>query len=263
MIDLHSHILPGLDDGSKNIEETIEMARISVSEGINKIVATPHHRKPRYLTKKEDVLGKTIYINSILKQKNIDLKIYTGMEIRMSRDIPEKLRNDELLSLNESKYILIELPFKEELDYTEDVLHEIKILGYIPVIAHPERYQVVMNDPNYVKKLIEDGCLIQINSNSLTGQFGTECKQVAEILVKHRMVHLVSTDSHSSRNRSPRVKYGIERMKKISDENYVESIISNAHKVFNNQDIEVIYPIAYKQSKLPIKKIVNFLNFRK
>lgn len=263
VIDLHSHILPELDDGSRCEEETIEMAKIAVSEGISKIVVTPHHRKPRYLAKKEDILRKITYINKRLKEENIDLDIYTGMEIHMSRDIPEKLKNNELLSLNGSGYILIELPMTGELDYAEDVLHEIRVLGYIPVIAHPERYEKVIKDPNYVKELIESGCLIQINSNSLTGHFGKESKKTAEILVKHKMVHLVCTDAHSSTRRSPRLKEGIERVKRLNGEEYVDIMMSNADKVFNNKDIEVDYPLTYKQSKGIFKKATKFLRFKK
>lgn len=263
MIDLHNHILPGIDDGSKNLEETIEMAKIAVSEGITKIVVTPHHRRSDYLVEKEDILKKIKYINKVFGDKNISLDIYPGMEIHMSRDIPEKLKNNELLSLNNSRYILIEFPFRGDLDYTEDVLHEIKILGYVPIIAHPERYEKVMKDPNYVKELIENGCLIQMNSNSLIGQFGEECKRTAEILIEHKMVHLLATDAHSCKRRCPKLKQDIEKIKQINNEQYIRSIIDNADKVFNNEEIKIEDALIYKLNKGWIKKFTKLLNIKR
>lgn len=259
MIDLHNHILSEIDDGSRSMEETIEMARIAVEEGISKIIATPHHRKPEYLVDKDHILEKIKNTNQVLKKENIDLKVLPGMEIYMSRDIPEKLANKELLSLNNSSYILIEFPMREELDYIEDVLHEVKIQGYRPIIAHPERYKKVIEDPNYVKRLIEGGCLFQINANSLTGAFGEESKKTVEILIKHKMVHLISTDSHSSKRRSPRIRQALECVRAINGDQYVEVLLDNANKVLNDEKIQIEKPCLYEKKKGFFKKAKRFL----
>lgn len=179
MIDLHNHILPELDDGSRSIEETIEMGKIAESEGISKIIITTHHRKPEYIIDKNVILDKVKFTNELFKKENINIEIFSGMEVFMDRDIPIKLQNNELLSLNNSSYLLIEFPMREKIDYIDDVLHEVKIQGYKPIIAHPERYLEVIKNPNYVKKLIQEGCYIQINASSLTGYFGKESQESA------------------------------------------------------------------------------------
>ena len=263
MIDLHNHILPQIDDGSRSVEETIEMAKIAASEGISKIIITTHHRKPQYIIDKQDILDKVKFTNELFKKENIDIEIFPGMEIYIAKDIPLKLKNNELLSLNNSSYLLIEFPMREDVDYIDDTLHEIKVQGYKPIIAHPERYLKVIKDPNYVKDLIEEGCYIQINANSLTGFFGEDSKKTAEILVKHKMVHLISTDAHSSKSRTPRMRQAIEIMKEISDEDYVENIVNNAYKVFNDQEIKIETPIEYQAGKGFRNKIKGLLKAKK
>ena len=249
MIDLHNHILPRIDDGSRSIEETIEMGKIAESEGITKIIITTHHRKPMYIIDKQDVIDKVKSTNELFKKENINIEIFPGMEIFVDKDIPIKLKNNDLLSLNNSSYLLIEFPMREEIDYIDDVLHEIKVQGYKPIIAHPERYLKVIENPNYVKHLIEEGCYIQINASSLTGFFGKKSKETAEILLKHKMVHLISTDAHSAKSRAPYIKQAIEIMKEISGEEYAKYVIDNAHKIFNNQGITREKPIEYQRGK--------------
>ena len=263
MIDLHNHILPELDDGSRSIEETIEMGKIAESEGISKIIITTHHRKPEYIIDKNDILKKIEFTNELFKKENINIEIFPGMEVFIDRDIPVKLKNNELLSLNNSSYLLIEFPMREKIDYIDDVLHEVRVQGYKPIIAHPERYLEVIKNPNYVKKLIEEGCFIQINASSLTGYFGKESKETAEILVKHNMVHLMGTDAHSSRSRAPRIKEAVELMKQIENESYAEKIMSNASKVFNNQEIIVEKPLEYQQKQSFGSKVKKLLKRKK
>ena len=261
MIDLHSHILPELDDGAKDIEETIAMAKIAASQGFTKIIATPHHRKPEYIIKKEDILEKIKLVNEHLQKENIDLEIYPGLEVYIERDIPLKLKNKELLSLNNSSYILIELPMKQSVDYIEDVLHEVKVQGYKPIIAHPERYLKVIEDPNYVKSLIKKGCYMQVNALSFTGYFGEECKRTVETLLKHKMIHLISTDAHSSTRRVPKIKNAIEQMKRLCDETYVDEIINNGFKVFHNENIIMPNPITYVNKKSFMDKVMELVNY--
>ena len=263
MIDLHNHILPELDDGSRSIEETIEMGKIAESEGISKIIITTHHRKPEYIIDKNVILDKVKFTNELFKKENINIEIFSGMEVFMDRDIPIKLQNNELLSLNNSSYLLIEFPMREKIDYIDDVLHEVKIQGYKPIIAHPERYLEVIKNPNYVKKLIQEGCYIQINASSLTGYFGKESQESAEILIKHKMVHLISSDAHSSRSRAPRLVEAIEKMRQLTNDDYAEEIINNASKVFNDQEIIVEKPLEYQQKQGFGKKIKKILNFKK
>ena len=263
MIDLHNHILPEMDDGSRNVEETIEMGKIAENEGISKIIITTHHRKPEYIIDKKDILEKIEFTNELFKKENINIEIFPGMEVFIDRDIPVKLKNNELLSLNNSSYLLIEFPMREKIDYIDDVLHEVKIQGYKPIIAHPERYLEVIKNPNYVNKLIEEGCYIQINASSLTGYFGKESQETAEILIKHNMVHLISTDAHKSKSRAPHILEAMESMKQLTSQIHVKEIINNASKVFKDQKIIVKKPLEYQPKQTFSKKIKKLLNLKK
>ena len=142
--------------------------------------------------------------------------------------------------------------------YTEDILYEIRLLGYKPVIAHPERYIKVMENPNYLKNLIEQGNYIQINSLSIIGILGEKTRQTAEILLKHKMVHFIGTDAHSSRTRSPRIKKALEQMYQWVDGEYVEEIVNNGKLLIKGKEIHIPQPLTYKPGKGFLYNIKNF-----
>ncbi|SMB88937.1 protein-tyrosine phosphatase [Desulfonispora thiosulfatigenes DSM 11270] len=263
MVDLHSHILPEIDDGSKSMEETLKMGRIAASQGFNKIIATPHYIEGEYTITKDKLLETIKRVNACFQKENIKLEVLPGAEVYLSPSLPAKLKAGEISTLNNSPYILIEFPMRDIPVYTEDILYEVRLLGYKPVIAHPERYSKVMEDPNYLKSLIEQGNYVQINSMSITGGLGERVKKTAQILLKHKMVHFIGTDAHSPRARSPKIQGAIEQMKKWTDENYLEKILKNGYNLISGEEIIVLEPLIYQNRNAFLAKFRSIFNIKK
>lgn len=249
MVDLHSHILPNIDDGSKNMEETLKMGRIAEQEGFSKIIATPHYIEGEFILDREQFLNIIKEVNEHFVKNAINIEVLPGLEIYISPDLPSKLKKEEIFTLNNTFYVLIEFPMGNIPIYTEDILYEVRLLGYKPVIAHPERYAKVIEDPNYLKGLIEQGNYVQVNSLSIIGILGKEAKRTAEILLKHRMVHFIGTDAHTSRIRSPRIKEALEQMRQWADNEYVEEILNNGRALIKGEKVDIPQPLTYKPDK--------------
>ncbi|HZK01659.1 MAG TPA: CpsB/CapC family capsule biosynthesis tyrosine phosphatase [Anaerovoracaceae bacterium] len=263
MVDLHSHILPTIDDGSENMEETLEMGKIAEAEGFSKVIATPHYIEGESAPNREQYLNIIKEVNRHFVENAINIEILPGLEVYITPDIPSKLKKGEILTLNNTPYILIELPMFNIPIYTEDILYEIRLLGYKPVIAHPERYGKVMDDPNYLRGLIEQGNYVQINSLSVIGILGEGAKETVEILLKHRMVHFIGTDAHSSGVRSPRIKEALEQMRRWVGSEYVEEIINNGRALIRGEEIYISQPLTYEPKKGFLHDIRRLLNRKK
>lgn len=237
MIDIHSHILPNIDDGAENIETSIKMAQIAESEGIKKMIATPHFIAEDKEIEKKDVLKKVKKLNTILKQQSIDLEILPGEEIFLTPNIPELYEKDRILTLcNKGKYILIELPMMSIPLYTKDVIHSLALKGLTVIIAHPERNIEIQKDANKLREFLHMGALAQVNTLSLHGVFGRRAKHSAEEIIGSGLVHFLATDCHTPRARSPRM----QKAKKLLHPADAKLLLSaNPKKVLQSQDIRV------------------------
>lgn len=207
MIDIHAHILPGIDDGAKTIEESLKMAQIAVTDGITKIIATPHVIAGLYENQKLDIIKLVSELNSRLKAENIPLEILPGAEYRLEPELPQKLQKGALLTLNDTgKYLLAELPDTFIPEYAENVLYQIQLQGIIPVIAHPERNSVLAQNPDRLKKLIDKGMKAQVTTGSITGNFGSRAQKAGLYFLRQGLIHTAASDAHSARGRTPRLK---------------------------------------------------------
>jgi len=250
MIDIHSHILPNVDDGAENIEESIAMARIYLDNGINKVIATPHYIEGYENSIKENNVIALEKLKEALDKEGLDLKVYLGNEIYISMDIPSLIKEGKVATLNDSRYVLIEFPMIDMPMYTESVIYELLLKGYIPIIAHPERYSSIIEDPNILYELISKGALAQLNLPSLEGKYGEEIKNTAEILLKYNMIHLVGTDAHSKGRRAPYVKKSLDLLIELVGETvFIEITYLNPLKVISNEIISPNTPIKYKKPK--------------
>lgn len=198
MIDLHAHILPGLDDGSQSLKESLEMARMAVQSGVRTMVVTPHCVDGRA----REVRGSVLRLRSALQDAQIPLKILEGMEIFGTRETAYLLREERLLTLNRSRYPLIEFPFRSNGDTETEILHSVLESGFRPVVAHPERYLYVQREPALMNLWQKMGCLFQINRGSLLGRFGYEAQKMALALVDRGFATAVASDAHSSTART-------------------------------------------------------------
>lgn len=250
MIDIHSHILWCMDDGPESMEESLAMASIAAKEGISTIVATPHCIDEKDLTGfAQRVEEKCQQLNKALDREGIPLKVIPGAEVYMDLDILEWTGLDEL-TLGNTNYILVEMPMGEVPRYAENFLYHLQLKGLTPIIAHPERNRVIMEDPNLLKRFIELGSLAQINTGSITGLFGSKVQESARILLTHNMGHVLGTDAHSRGKRGPYMREAIELTHKWLGEDRAEEIImTNPRKILQGETLEVDPPKEYRRKK--------------
>ncbi|MCH4890314.1 hypothetical protein EZV73_22215 [Acidaminobacter sp. JC074] len=239
MIDLHSHIIFDVDDGSGSLDESMAIIKRAYRHGITKMFTTSHYIDGSMTAEKEEVLVKLDVLKEKLEEEKIPVDLFPGHEIFLDNQVVDYIESEKALSLNGSKYILVELPMLNELNNLEDILFEIHIKGYVPIIAHPERYVYVQRDTDCVKKWIESGALLQLNLPSLYGKYGPLVEKTAKSLLKRQMIHFVGSDVHNIKSRALSIEkplgiideiLGKEKLYQITDENPL--------KVINNEIIE-------------------------
>lgn len=243
MVDLHCHILPGIDDGSKDIEETLEMARIAVSEGVHHIICTPHYIQYSDYYNKKQVEALVDEMNERLNEEGISLTLSAGHEVYMTPDLPKLVQEGEVSTLNNTQYLLVEFPMNDIPLYAEDVFYELRLMGLTPVLAHPERYPMIIENPNLLLKFLNLGVLCQANVGSIRGFFGERVQETVFKLIEHHMIHFIATDAHTPRNRSPKVQKALEAVTKLDATLAQELFIENPLKVYQNELIELKQPI--------------------
>lgn len=250
MIDIHSHILAKVDDGSINMEMSLSMARQYIENGITKVIATPHFMEDSFNS--DHITNKLAleHLHQELEKNNIPLKVYLGNEIYLSMNTIEDIISGRAVSLNNSKYVLLEMPMYDIPIYIEEVFYQLLIKGYIPIIAHPERNSKIMEDPNILYNYIKKGSLAQLNLPSLEGMYGRSVEQCANILLRHKMIHFVGTDAHTNRTRSPKVNKSLDKLKKIVDEHEYQKITSlNGMLLIQDEFIPIDDPLKVEKKK--------------
>jgi protein-tyrosine phosphatase len=202
MIDIHCHILPGIDDGPTEWGESLAMCEMAVRDGIRTIVATPHVNNGSYFNSKETILKKIEELRERINGK-FDLEILIGADTHVSFDLVERLQSKEIPAINNKNYILLELPHELLPPNLENFIFNMKVAGITPIITHVERTLWIKKHFQILKKFINVGALMQITAMSITGEFGRSAKQWSEKLLKENMVHIIASDSHSINGRPP------------------------------------------------------------
>lgn len=266
MIDIHSHILPKVDDGSKDLSMSIEMAKMYLDSGIKTVIATPHYIEESNSSTKDRNIEVLEKLKMKLNKESIDLEILLGNEAYVSMDLVSGIEKGDISTLNNTRYLLVELPMYDIPLYVESLIYELLIKGYVPIIAHPERNSKIQKDPNILYSYIQKGALAQMNLPSLEGKYGLEVKEIAEILAKHKMIHFLGTDAHSNRNRSPRVKNALRILEEVVTEEEFENLLyRNPKQLLKDQRISINKPIEYDHKKTKnfgyraLKKISSFI----
>ncbi|MCA1031304.1 tyrosine protein phosphatase [Bacillus timonensis] len=215
MIDIHCHILPGVDDGAKDLNESVEMARLAVKEGITTIIATPHHMNGKFENERNFIFDRVLQLNETLSQQNIPLQILAGQETRIYGEILQDYEEAKILSLNNSgKYLFIELPSGHVPRYTEKLLFDLQLSGLTPIIVHPERNQEIIENPDILYKLVKNGAATQITASSLTGHFGKKIKKFSFQLIESSLTHFIASDAHDIKGRSFKMDEAFTLLKK-------------------------------------------------
>lgn len=208
MIDIHTHILPEIDDGAESLDEAYEMALMAVRSGVKALVATPHsNQRVDFL---DDELKRQekafVELERILLQEKVPLKLYRGMEIWSSVDMVEKIKLGKLLTLNQTPYVLVEFAFDEEPWWMEAMIEELQGVGLVPVLAHPERYFCVQEEPNLLQEWRMQGALAQMNKGSILGRFGRGIERTAEVLLRNHLFTCIASDAHHAYIRTTDMK---------------------------------------------------------
>ena len=223
MIDIHTHILPNIDDGADSLEEAYEMALMAVRSGVEALVATPHSNQGLGIMDHERRKQEQAFqeLEQVLLREKVPLKLYRGMEIWSSIDMVEKIQTGKLITLNETPYVLIEFAFDEEPWWIEAIIDELQRAGFVPIIAHPERYSCVQEDPNLLSEWRMQGAQAQMNKGSILGRFGREIERTAEILLKKRLFTCIASDAHHAYIRTTDMKeleYYLQRHYSITEQ---------------------------------------------
>ena len=206
MIDLHCHILPGLDDGPSSVEESLAMCRIAAQDGIRTIVATPHMLNGMFPVYREDVIEGVGGMSRALAEASIPLQILPGADVHLDRSVPGCLERGELITVADlGRHLLLELPRDIVPEGTGELLFQVQLQGVTPIITHPERNIAIQQNPALLNDLVRAGSLTQITAGSLTGMFGARVRRCALRLLTSGTAHLVSTDAHNTGRRSPRL----------------------------------------------------------
>ena len=199
MIDLHCHILPELDDGAQSLQEALEMVHIAVQSGVKRLVATPHCSHDQ----RSEVQRSYRLLRDAVKELKMPLELYLGMEIYGRADTAKLLRDGKLLTLNGSRYPLVEFDFLSSGEEETWILKELIQTGYRPLVAHPERYLYLQQEPELINEWHRMGCLFQINRGSLLGRFGGNAQELALAMIDRGFATAVASDAHSASRRTP------------------------------------------------------------
>lgn len=238
MIDFHSHIIFGVDDGAKKMEQSIELLKEAEKAGYTDIIVTPHYKKNRFEINKSEVAEKIHILNNVIKENEININIHQGNEIYFAEDIVELINGGIVSTMGNSNYVLFELPWTVEPMNLQEVIFSLIENVKIPVIAHPERYEYFQNDINKVYNLMMQGVLFQINLGSISGQYGRHAKKTVKKLLKNNLVHFIGTDVHRPNTTYKNVKKSIRKLKKIiSEDKIIELTYSNPKKIIDNEYI--------------------------
>ncbi|WP_074084205.1 MULTISPECIES: tyrosine-protein phosphatase [unclassified Paenibacillus] len=257
MIDIHSHILPFMDDGAADWESALAMAQDAEKDGITTVVATPHHANGVYLNPAPGIGQAVAQLNEKLRQAGYQLQVLPGQEIRLYSELLNDLESGELLTLAGSRYILLEMPSSRVPRTMEETCHELIIQGFVPVIAHPERNAEVAADPSRLIRLIELGALGQLTAQSLAGTFGSKLQKLSLDLCRKNAVHMIASDAHDNRHRPFGLSEAYEVLSKELGKTSSDFFRQNSQRIIDNEEI---IRAEYTQSYTKLHKLFGFFS---
>ena len=260
MIDFHTHILPNIDDGSRSIEETFNLIKEAKSVGFEAIISTSHYIEEYYETNTPE---REVWINAIyenLQAKNIDINLYLGNEIYLSENIIKLLEEGKASTINDTSYVLFEMPLNAEPMNLYDIIYEMMQYKLVPILAHPERYSFVQKEPELIYDLIEKGVLMQANFGSILGIYGEKAQIIVKKFFESNMIHFLGTDVHRQNSIYPKVPEALAQITKIIGVQKVDELTKiNPRLVLHNKKIEIDTP---QKVELTLKEKI-IMNFKR
>lgn len=240
MVDLHTHVLPSVDDGSDSITTSVAMIKMAEECGVTTIVTTPHSNmegiyENYYSESYEQNLNQ---LRQALKEENIHVKLIPGMEIFASEEVLYLLQQGKLITINHSRYPLIEFSFREDYLLIDYMINEMIESGMRPMIAHPERYPYVQRNPDIISRWVERGCFMQMNKGSILGGFGQRARMVSHYLLDQNLVACIASDAHGIYHRTTYLKEVHEYITKRYSHDYANLLLSeNPNRVLEDKEL--------------------------
>lgn len=236
MIDIHSHVLPTIDDGARTLKETLTMVEEAKEVGFTDIITTSHFIDGKYDIDKKD---REILINELTDLTSPNVKLHNGAEAYIMPELTSFYDKKTIPTLADSRYVLFELPLNSDVLYADKVILDLVNHGYTPIIAHPERYKTVQKDINRAYNFIDKGALLQCNFGSFNGQYGREAQRVAVGLLKKDKISFLGSDAHRGNSIYLRIEEIITKLEKTVGTEKVEQLtVTNPQKILNDEYID-------------------------
>ena len=236
-VDIHAHILPGVDDGARDFSQSRDLLKYARSQGIGAVLLTPHYRGRYHGNVRGKLTAVFEELCKVAKLECPELELYLGCEVGYELDIAEKITDGSVLTLNNTQYVLLEFQEKSFRSRIMDGVLEVLNFGYVPIIAHAERYEAFRNRPQMVEEVAELGALIQLNAQSVLGKSGFGIKRFCHKLLKSHLVHFVATDAHDMKDRRPELKSCYQWIRKKYGQAYADALfIRNGRAVLAGED---------------------------
>ncbi len=238
IIDVHSHILSGIDDGARSHDMSMHMLEIAVSEGITTIVATPHHMPGKGYTPPDKIREMVTQLQIEADNADMGIRILPGNELFYREDLLELLEEGQIMGMDGTNYVLVEFDVMAERPYIRNAMRNILSLGYKPILAHVERYPAILGkDYETIRILRKLGVLIQANAASIAGDVGKDVQKHMKKLLKEGLIDLIGTDAHTDRNRAPRIQSCVRVLKMWCDAEYIEKLLyKNAKNILESRE---------------------------
>lgn len=234
MIDIHSHLLPGIDDGAPSLQVSLDMLDAYVANGFRTVAATPHLMGRLDAAYEAAVREAFAQVEPHARERGISL--VRGFEVRLGPNLPDQLRGGDPITLDDSNVILLDLPFTEWPLYADATLFGVQAAGFRVVLAHPERYPSLQDDPSRAQGLVDRSIVLEVTIGSLSGAFGKRAKRCAEALLELGVVQVVATDAHSAGHRMAAVPAGMERLRELLGPDQVRRLTIEAPAMLLNGD---------------------------
>ncbi|MCM3756312.1 capsular biosynthesis protein [Sporosarcina aquimarina] len=240
MIDIHMHILFGVDDGPGTVDETMKLLEIAREEGITDIIATSHALHPQFNVEAEEVWSQVRLLNEIIESSGIGVTLHNGQEVRLADDLVEKLKKKTVLTMADSRYLLLELPSGSVPAYTTSIINQLLSEGITPIIAHPERNRGIAERPERLERLVRAGALAQITAGSVVGAFGKNIQKLSFQLIEANLIHLYGSDAHNTTVRPPLFEKGLDVLEKKKLGEYADLVLENNELLLKNERLTIL-----------------------
>lgn len=241
MTDIHAHILPGLDDGPETVEESIDMICMAYENGTDRIFAASHGNFYSYT--QQEYWEALEYLRMRLKGYQIPVELYPGMELYYDEHLCEKLDHREVIPMNQGSYILLEFDFREHPEQVHQAVRQVQEKGYRIILAHPERYDFMQDNPELIYDLIQRDCAMQINKGSIFGEFGACAGRLAYGMLRSNLVQVIASDAHGYAGRTISMERISRFLRTEFSTEYADLLLKeNPNRIIRNEEILTLQP---------------------